>query len=144
MRKTAVCFISIVLALFLSVNTVFAITTEDYENVIKITKKLRKLSDKGKTEEIAKYYSENYKSFDGYNKEETLNIFESARELYPKIKTKEKIEKVETKDDTIKVYITENSYAKLDVKGADAKYAVGNKIKGRMDSKAYYSMIVRF
>ena len=90
MRKTAVCFISIVLAFFLSVNTVFAITTEDYENVIKITKKLRKLSDKGKTEEIAKYYSENYKSFDGYNKEETLNIFESARELYPKIKTKEK------------------------------------------------------
>ena len=143
MRKTAVCFISIVLAFFLSVNTVFAITTEDYENVIKITKKLRKLSDKGKTEEIAKYYSENYKSFDGYNKEETLNIFESARELYPKIKTKEKIEKVETKDDTIKVYITENSYAKLDVKGADAKYAVGNKIKGRMDSKAYYSMIYK-
>ena len=143
MKKAAACFVSFILIMFLSINSVYAITTEDYENIVKITKKLRKLSDRGKTEEIAKYYSDNYKSFDGYNKEETLSIFQSAKELYPDIKTKEVIEKVEPDDDIVRVYINETSYSKLDVKGKDAKYAVGNKIKGRMDSKAYYSMIYK-
>ena len=139
MKKAAVCFVSFILIMFLSINSVYAITTEDYENIVKITKKLRKLSDRGKTEEIAKYYSDNYKSFDGYNKEETLSIFQSAKELYPDIKTKEVIEKVEPDDDIVRVYINETSYSKLDVKGKDAKYADVNKIKGRMESTAYDS-----
>ena len=43
MKKAAVCFVSFILIMFLSINSVYAITTEDYENIVKITKKLRKL-----------------------------------------------------------------------------------------------------
>lgn len=134
----------VILFSLLSLNAAYAeINQSDYKEVIKLTKKLRKLADKNEIEELAKYYSEDYKSFDGYNKKQMLEIFSIANKLYPNSKTKETILKTEAKDDLIKIYLTEHSKARIDVKGEDAAYATKNKVKGEVVSNSDYSMIYR-
>lgn len=123
-----------------AVNSALAVTPEDYGNVIKITKKMCRLANKNKISELGEFYSKDYKSFDGYNKEEILKIYEIANKLYPNTKTKEKITKIETENDFIKVYIDEVSTTKINVEGEDTAYASKDKVKGEMKSTSSYSM----
>jgi len=138
--KKNICLVLFALVFFS--NGVFAdiITKKDIKTVIKITEKLRKLSDNNKIDEISKYYSKDYISYDGYTKDEIIKIFETARELYPESRTKEKILKVEQNSGLIKIYIDETSKTKLLVTGEEAMYADKGKIKGLMTSSANYSM----
>ncbi len=141
MKKFTFLLISALIINFACYSAAFAdVTEKDVKEVIKITEKLRKLSDKNDIEGISKYYSDNYKSADGYNKDQILEIFETARKLYPSSKTKETIKKVDIKDDLIKIYIDEISTTKILVKGDDAAYTEKGKIKGKMVSVADYSM----
>lgn len=138
-----------VLITALLISTLFAgtafaeITKNDYRSVVKITKKLRKLSDNNDIKGISKYYSDNYKSFDGYNKDQIMEIFETARRLYPTSKTKEKILKVKEENGLIKVFIDETSSTKIVIKGEEASYSENEKIAGLMTSSANYSMIYK-
>ncbi len=141
MRKFILILTAALLVNFSVFNAAFAAITEnDYREVIKITKKLRKMSDKNDIKGLSKYYSENYKSFDGYDKEHIMEIFETAGKLYPDSKTKEKIIKIEDENDLIKVYIDETSSTKILIEGEEASYASEKKIKGKMTSSANYSM----
>lgn len=137
-------FFAVVLVFSLfSVNSVFALTVKEQGNVLKITKKMSRLANSNKIDELIQYYSKDYKSFDGYNRDEIIQIFKMASELYPKSRTKEKITKVEEKDGLIKVYIEETSKTKMNVLGEDAKYAVQDKVKGKMISYSKYAMNFR-
>ena len=141
MKKFTFLLISALIINFACYSAAFAdVTEKDVKEVIKITEKLRKLSDKNDIEGISKYYSDNYKSADGYNKDQILEIFETARKLYPSSKTKETIKKVDVEGDLIKIYIDEISTTKFTVKGEDASYTEKGKIKGKMVSVADYSM----
>lgn len=135
--KTAFAIIIIGL---LGANAALAVTTADIKEVTKITKEMCKLSNNNKIDELGNYYSANYKSFDGYGKEEILKIYKISNELYPNSKTKEKITKIEAKDGFIKVYIDEKSKTNVDVTGDDAIYAPADMIKGEMKSASQYSM----
>ena len=141
MKKFTFILILVLLLNFAFCSTAFAVVDEqDIKETIKITEKLRKLSDKNDIEGIKKYYSDNYKSHDGYNKDQIMEIFETARKLYPSSKTKETIKKVDVEGDLIKIYIDEISTTKFTVKGEDASYTEKGKIKGKMVSLADYSM----
>ena len=133
--------LAITLILFLSITNVsFAIEKKDLKDVVKITKKIKKLADKNKIDKLSEYYSENYVSFDGYNKKEIIEVFKTASKLYPDVKTKEKILKVEEKDGIVKVYINELSKTDMTVKGQDAIYSLEGKVKGKMETVADYSI----
>ena len=121
-------------------NATFAVTTADIKEVTQITKQMCKLSNNNKIDELGDFYSANYISFDGYGKDEILNIYKISNELYPNLKTKEKITKIEAKDELIKVYIDEKSTTNVDVTGDDAMYAPTDKVKGEMKSTSKYSM----
>lgn len=142
MRKSIAAFV-LFTALMVMAAPAYSITVKDYSTVLKTVKKLDKLAKKGDLEEMSKYYSENYKSFDGYGKKELIKIFEISSQLFPSVKSKEKITRVDTKNDTITVYIDEHSKAKMDVSGVEARYALDNKIKGRMNSYSKYAMIFK-
>ncbi len=143
MKKLFSVFL-IVFTIFISADMcAYSSENKDYDNIIKITKKMRRLSDKNKIDELMKFYSNDYKSFDGYNKNEMAEIFLMASKLYPESKTKETIKKIENDGDLIKVYMMENSKTKLDAKGQDAMYAINNKIKGLMESYADYCIIYK-
>ena len=141
MKKFTSILVSALIVNFMLIGAAFAnISEQDVQEAIKITEKLRKLSDKNDIEGIKKYYSDNYKSHDGYNKDQVMEIFETARKLYPSSKTKETIKKVDVEGDLIKIYIDEISTTKFTVKGEDASYTEKGKIKGKMVSVADYSM----
>lgn len=141
MKKFTSILVSALIVNFMLIGAAFAeINEKDVQEAIKITEKLRKLSDKNDIEGIKKYYSDNYKSHDGYNKDQIMEIFETARKLYPSSKTKETIKKVDVEGDLIKIYIDEISTTKFTVKGEDASYTEKGKIKGKMVSVADYSM----
>ena len=141
MKKFTSILVSALIVNFMLIGAAFAnISEQDVQEAIKITEKLRKLSDKNDIEGIKKYYSDNYKSHDGYNKDQVMEIFETARKLYPSSKTKETIKKVDVEGDLIKIYIDEISTTKFTVKGEDASYTENGKIKGKMVSSADYSM----
>lgn len=141
MKKFTSVLVLALIANFMLIGAAFAnISEQDVQEAIKITEKLRKLSDKNDIEGIKKYYSDNYKSHDGYNKDQIMEIFETARKLYPSSKTKETIKKVDVEGDLIKIYIDEISTTKFTVKGEDASYTEKGKIKGKMVSVADYSM----
>ncbi len=141
MKKFTSILVSALIVNFMLIGAAFAnISEQDVQEAIKITEKLRKLSDKNDIEGIKKYYSDNYKSHDGYNKDQIMEIFETARKLYPSSKTKETIKKVDVEGDLIKIYIDEISTTKFTVKGEDASYTEKGKIKGKMVSVADYSM----
>lgn len=141
MKKFTSILVSALIVNFMLIGAAFAnISEQDVQEAIKITEKLRKLSDKNDIEGIKKYYSDNYKSHDGYNKNQIMEIFETARKLYPSSKTKETIKKVDVEGDLIKIYIDEISTTKFTVKGEDASYTEKGKIKGKMVSVADYSM----
>ncbi len=141
MKKFTSVLVSALIVNFMLIGAAFAnISEQDVQEAIKITEKLRKLSDKNDIEGIKKYYSDNYKSHDGYNKDQVMEIFETARKLYPSSKTKETIKKVDVEGDLIKIYIDEISTTKFTVKGEDASYTEKGKIKGKMVSVADYSM----
>ena len=137
MKKIVICLILALILNFTLKDVAFALVTEkDVAKVVKITEKLRKLSDKNDIEGIKQYYSDSYKSADGYNKTQIMEIFETARKLYPGSKTKETIKKVDIEGDLIKIYIDEISTTKFVVKGKEASYKEKGKIKGRMVSTA--------
>lgn len=141
MKKFTSILVLALIVNFMLIGAAFAnISEQDVQEAIKITEKLRKLSDKNDIEGIKKYYSDNYKSHDGYNKDQIMEIFETARKLYPSSKTKETIKKVDVEGDLIKIYIDEISTTKFTVKGEDASYTEKGKIKGKMVSVADYSM----
>ena len=141
MKKFTSILVLALIVNFMLIGAAFAnISEQDVQEAIKITEKLRKLSDKNDIEGIKKYYSDNYKSHDGYNKDQVMEIFETARKLYPSSKTKETIKKVDVEGDLIKIYIDEISTTKFTVKGEDASYTEKGKIKGKMVSVADYSM----
>lgn len=141
MKKITLLISLALIVNFMLIGAAFAnISEQDVKEAIKITEKLRKLSDKNDIEGIKKYYSDNYKSHDGYNKDQIMEIFETARKLYPSSKTKETIKKVDVEGDLIKIYIDEISTTKFTVKGEDASYTEKGKIKGKMVSVADYSM----
>lgn len=141
MKKFTFVLILALIANFMLIGAAFAdVSEQDVKEAIKITEKLRKLSDRNDIEGIKKYYSDNYKSHDGYNKDQIMEIFETARKLYPSSKTKETIKKVDVEGDLIKIYIDEISTTKFTVKGEDASYTENGKIKGKMVSSADYSM----
>ena len=133
-------FCTLVVAGVISINASYAVSTADCKEVMKITKKMAKFSDRNNIDKLAEYYSENYRSFDGYNRDEIIKIYKIANRLYPNSKTKEKITNVEAGDDYIKVFFHEQTKTRTDVKGEDAVYAVNEKIKGVMNSVSDYSV----
>lgn len=132
--------LTIAIMLLMVQNSAFAINPNDKKEIVKITKKMCKLSNNNKIDELGEYYSNNYRSFDGYDKKEILEIYKITNGLYPNSKTKEKITKIEEKDGLIVVYIDEKSKTKVDVMGNDALYAPKDKIKGEMKSTSTYSI----
>lgn len=124
----------------LTVNCSYAVNIKDYKDIILSTKKMSKLANKNKLDELSKYYSDNYISFDGYNRKEIMEIYKIANSLYPNVKSREKITKIKTKDDLVTVYLNETSKANMEVTGENAMYAPDEKIDGRMISKSKYSM----
>lgn len=146
MKKTIISTLVLIIAILFTINSANAvITTKDYEEVIKTTKEIQKKGYDNDFELIKKYYSDNYKSFDGYGKEELLSIYKTANEIYPDLKSKEKIKEVITKDDLIKVIVDEKSYSKiLPNKGGVNYFGVHkNPFKGKIESKAKYAIIYK-
>ena len=86
MKKFTFVLILALIANFMLISAAFAdVSEQDVKEAIKITEKLRKLSDRNDIEGIKKYYSDNYKSHDGYNKDQIMEIFETARKLIDRI-----------------------------------------------------------
>ena len=122
----------------------FALSEKDTKDVIKFVKKVERLSDKNKIKELTDCYSDDYVSFDKYTKEEMKEVFKIASKLYPKTKTKGEILKIEEKEDnTLKVYIQEQSTANMTIKGEDVIYASKNVIKGKMTSTSNHALIIK-
>ena len=135
---------AITLIIFFSISNIsFAIEKKDYKQIVKITKKIKKLADKNKIEQLSEYYSDDYLSFDGYKKAEVLEIFKIANQLYPDAKTKEEIIKVKENGDLVEVHINEISKTKMTVKDKDAIYALDDKIKGTMETVANYAILYK-
>lgn len=139
MRKIKLVLTTALILLMVQ-NSVFAISANNKKEIVKITKKMCKLSNNNKIDELGEYYSDNYKSFDGYGKKQILEIYKITNELYPNSKSKEKITKIEEKDNLVTVYIDEKSKTKVDVTGENAIYALKDKIKGEMKSISTYSI----
>lgn len=141
MKKFCILFLTFI---FIGINTPsFAFLSKTSKEAKKVTKQVKKLSDEGKIDELQEYYSDDYKSHDGYTKEEMLNIIGIAHKLYPNIKTHTQILKYEEPEEDeqfITVYIKESAKAGIKVEGQDAKYASKDKIKGKMDSFSRYNI----
>ena len=133
----------ILILFFITANCSYAVTASDYKTVIKSVKKMCKLTNQNKIDELKSFYSKDYKSFDGYNRDQIIEIFKIANKLYPDIKSKEKITKIETKDDNIKIYMEEFSKGKMFVAGEDARYAPTDTVKGKMTSSSSYSFLFK-
>ncbi len=142
MKKIGILSFFVTLSLLIFSNQVFAaVETKDIKEVKKITKKIIKLSDKNDSSGIEKYFSENYTSFDGYNKKDTIKIFDTTAQLYKNAKSKEKITKIEPFNDDIKVYITETLKNNMDTEGGENTNTEGKIIKGEMISTSDYSLV---
>ncbi len=146
MKKVALIF---ALILFVT-NAAFAkVTNGDLRKAVHITKKICRLSNKKLIEvnKIFSYYSDEYKSFDGYTKDETIETFKSAVDIYNDLKTMETIKKVEEKDGLIKVYIDDISTAAIPVfkNGASPAliYPLSQYAPGELKSDSSYALIFK-
>ncbi len=141
--KNLIKIITFLSMLSISLNPAFCLDKKDYKEAVAASKKMCKLVNQNKIDELKDYYATDYKSFDGYTRDELMDIYKVALELYPDIKSKEKITKVEEENGNIKIYITEKSKIKIDPTYVEAIWESMDKLKGTMQSSSHYAVIFK-
>lgn len=88
-------------------------TSQNEKEIRNFVKDYNKVLKKNDLNTLERFYDENYKNSDGYDLDELMNMIDKTSKAFDDIKYKTKITKIDTRNDSAIVHLSDDTTAKL-------------------------------